>query len=73
MTAFDYLTNRLTNMTASTGQARHVTSNIKIFNHAPIKHDMLNLPLQMLLVLAFIVSASTAVLYPSTFMHLVSP
>jgi hypothetical protein len=67
MAAFNYVTNRLTEMAASTGQARRVTSNLAILNHVPIEHGILNLPLQMLLVLAFIVAASTSVLYPGTF------
>lgn len=71
MKAFDYVTNRMSNMTAATGATREVNSTVQVFNHIPIKHDWRTLPLQMLVILAFVVAVSTAVIYPGISLTLV--
>ncbi|OKL56003.1 hypothetical protein UA08_08671 [Talaromyces atroroseus] len=58
--AFDYVTNRMSNMTASAGLTRKVSSSVQVLNHVPIKHEWRTLPLQMLVVLVFVAAASTA-------------
>lgn len=63
--AFDYVTNRMSNMTTTSGIAREVTTTGKILTHVPIKHNWKTLPMQMLVVLVFIAAVSTAVIYPS--------
>jgi hypothetical protein len=64
MQAFDYVTNRMSNMTATTELPREVSSTVQVLNHVPIKHDWRTLPLQMLVLLAFVAAVSTAVIYP---------
>lgn len=67
MQGFDYITNRMNNMTATTGVTRQVSSIVQIFNHVSIEHDRRTLPLQTLILLAFVTVVSTAVIYPSIF------
>jgi len=63
--AFNYVTNRMSNMTTATGIAREVHTTGKTLNHVPIKHNWKTLPMQMLVVLALVAAVSTAVIYPS--------
>lgn len=67
MQGFDYMTNRMSNMTATTGVTRQVSSTVQIFNHVSIEHDWRTLPLQILILLAVVAAVSTAVIYPSIF------
>jgi hypothetical protein len=46
------------------------TTTLQVFSHIIISHDVRNLPIAMLLVLAFLAAVSIAVIYPSTFVSL---
>lgn len=65
--AFDYVTNRMSNMTTTSGPAREVTTTAKSLSHALKKHNWKTLPLQMLVIIAFVAAVSIAVIYPSMF------
>ncbi len=61
--AFSLLTNRLSNSTAA-GSARQMKTTLRTLRHVEPVHDIRNLPIAMLLVLAFVAAASIATIYP---------
>jgi hypothetical protein len=63
MAAFSLLTNRISNSTAK-GVARLITANFGIMRHVEPIHDIRNLPIAILLVLAFVSAVSVAIIYP---------
>ncbi|PLB48647.1 hypothetical protein P170DRAFT_318057, partial [Aspergillus steynii IBT 23096] len=63
MGAFNFLTNRLANSTAN-NQARMVSTTLRTFRHAGGVHDWRNMPIAILLVIAFMAAVSTTVIYP---------
>jgi ATP-binding cassette subfamily A (ABC1) protein 3 len=65
--AFDYVTNRMSNMTTTRGLAKEVTTTAKTLSHVSVKHNWKTLPFQMLVIIAFVAAVSIAVIYPSMF------
>jgi ATP-binding cassette subfamily A (ABC1) protein 3 len=65
MGAFGLLTNRISNATTTSGIARFSTASFRTMRHATNKVDPLSMPIAILLCLAFVASASVAVIYPA--------
>lgn len=55
----------MSNMTTTSGLAREVTTTAKTLSHVLMKHNWKTLPMQMLVILAFVAAVSIAVIYPS--------
>lgn len=65
MAAFSLITNRIANST-SDNQARQTVARLQTMRHVNPVHNGLNMPVSILIVIVFIASVSTAVIYPST-------
>lgn len=66
MIGFDLITNRIINATAPTGTTgRHVSTSVRTFSTPANKVNFLAMPISILISLAFIASASIAVIYPA--------
>ncbi|KAI9041867.1 uncharacterized protein KD926_006412 [Aspergillus affinis] len=61
--AFSFLTNRLANSTAD-NQARLVSTTLRTFRHVQPVHDWRNMPISILIVVAFMAAVSTTAIYP---------
>ena len=66
LATFGLITNRMANST-SNSQARHMTTRLRTMRHVHPVHDWRNMPIAILLVIVFVASVSTAVIYPSMF------
>lgn len=66
LATFGLITNRMANSTSSS-QARHMTTRLRTMRHVHPVHDWRNMPIAILLVIVFVASVSTAVIYPSMF------
>lgn len=64
LATFGLITNRMGNST-SNSQARHMTTRLRTMRHVHPVHDWRNMPIAILLVIVFVASVSTAVIYPS--------
>ncbi|KAK1144117.1 hypothetical protein N8T08_005779 [Aspergillus melleus] len=60
---FSFLTNRLANSTANS-QARIVSTTLRTFRHIVPVHDWRNMPIAILIVVAFMTAVSTTAIYP---------
>ncbi|XMA20195.1 hypothetical protein WAI453_012986 [Rhynchosporium graminicola] len=65
MKGFNYLTNRLGNATATNGNARLTTADLRIMRHPENKSDSSSMSIAILICLAFIAAGSIAVIYPA--------
>ena len=72
LAAFSLITNRMANSTSS-NQARHMTTKLRTMRHVNPVHDWRNMPIAILLVIVFVASVSTAVIYPSMFQFPCTP
>ena len=64
MSAFSYITNRLANNT-QTGTARVCSASLRTFTQISDNVSFWNMPIAIILVLAFLAAASIAVIYPA--------
>jgi len=65
MLGLSLITNRIANDTATSGQARKVSTELRTMRTAPSNVSFFSMPITILICLSFIVAASIAVIYPA--------
>lgn len=65
LAGFSFLTNRIANSTSTT-KARKITTSMRVMRHVQPSHGSFDLPMIILVVIAFVAAVSTAAIYPST-------
>lgn len=69
---FSLITNRIANSTSDT-RARQITTALSTMRHVNPVHNGLNMPVSILIVIVFMASVSTAIIYPGMTTHLDLP
>jgi hypothetical protein len=65
MLGLNLITNRIANVTATSGQARKVSTELRTMRTAPSHVSFFSMPIAILICLSFSVAASIAVIYPA--------
>lgn len=63
VSGFGLVTNRIANSTSDT-QARKISTSLQTMRHVEPEHNELNMPVSILIVIVFMASVSTAIIYP---------